>query len=222
MAYEMAHQLKSQGDEAAFLALLDTFSPPQGWVNYVSLCPGWGFIGRRLPRRTDAHDLSQPAPDGQAASARQPAGFIVQQLQRVAKHARNLSQLTLDGQMAYVRRLAANRAARAEATRGQNKYLQQLRTYSRTLLRVSGRAGRWYRPKPYQGRLILFLGNETTTRLKHGPRLGWRDLSASGAEVHSVPGMHEFILSEPNVRVLAGYFKAHLEEAQSSARGPRT
>ena len=37
----------------------------------------------------------------------------------------------------------------------------------------------------------------------------------SGAEVHTVPGMHERMLSEPNVRVLAAYFKAHWRTRES-------
>jgi thioesterase domain-containing protein len=190
VAFEMAQQLKARGDEVAFLALLDTFSPLPRWLNYVTLCPGWGFIAF--------------------------------QLRRSARHVRNLSQLSFDGQMAYVRQLAASRAARAEAERGQNKYLQQLNAYSGTLLHAIGRAGRCYRPKPYRGRLILFLANETTLRLKDGPRLAWREVATGGAEVHVVPGVHKQILSEPNVRVLATYFKAHLEEARTSACGPRT
>ena len=190
LAFEMAQQLKARGDDVAFLALLDTFSPPPRWLNYVTLCPGWGFIAR--------------------------------QFERSARHVRNLSQLAFDGRVAYVRQLAARRAARVEAERGHNKYLQQLTTYSGTLLQAAGRAGRCYRPKPYRGRLILFLANGTTLRLRHGSRLAWRELATDGAEVHTVPGVHEHILSEPNVRVLARYFKAHLEEAQASACGLRT
>jgi thioesterase domain-containing protein len=52
--------------------------------------------------------------------------------------------------------------------------------------------------------------------------LAWRELATDGAEVHTVPGVHDLILAEPNVRVLAGNFKARLEEAQTSACGPRT
>jgi thioesterase domain-containing protein len=245
LAFEMAQQLKARGDEVAFLALLDTFSPPPRWLNHLTSCPGWGFIEDRL-RRGARHvrNLSQLTLDRQVAYVRQLAGrgwgFIVFPLRRSAKHVRNLSQLTLDGQVAYVRHLtahraarteaerravraeAASRAARAEAALGLNKYLQQLATYSRTLLAGVGRAGRCYRPRPYQGRLILFLANESTLRLKHGPRLAWRELATDGAEVHTVPGVHDLILAEPNVRVVAGYFKAHLEEAQTSACGPRT
>jgi thioesterase domain-containing protein len=117
---------------------------------------------------------------------------------------------------------AERRAARAEAALGLNKYVQQLATYSGTLLDAVGGAGRRYRPRRYQGRLILFLANESTLRLRHGPRLAWRELATDGAEVHTVPGVHDLILAEPNVRVLAGNFKARLEEAQTSACGPRT
>ena len=199
VAFEMAQQLKAQGGEAAFLALLDTFSPPPRWLNYVSSCPGWEFIEH--------------------------------QVRRSVKHLRNLSQLALDGQVAYIRQLAARRAARvqaafgpgwpAESERRQDKYIRQLNRYTAALLRASGSASRRYRPKPYGGRLILFLASETAEPAKYGARLAWRELATHGTEAHTVPGMHEHMLSEPNVRILATYFKAHLEEARRSARGPR-
>jgi thioesterase domain-containing protein len=134
--------------------------------------------------------------------------------------------------MAYIRQLAARRAARiqaaaslarrAESERRLNKYLQQLNRYTVALLNASVSASRRYRPRPQRGRLILFLASETSEGPKHGARLAWRELATDGAEVHTVPGAHDLILAEPNVRVLATYFKAHLEEARRSARGPRT
>jgi amino acid adenylation domain-containing protein len=217
VAFEMAQQLKAQGEEVAFLALLDTFSPG--------------------PRRLD-RDASGALPAAFNAVRQKlkgklfrPAGnFIAYHLQRSAKHARNLSQLALDGQMAYIRQLAARRAARIQAAPNlvkrteseirQDEYLQQLNRYTVALLHATGSAGRRYRPKPYPGRLILFLGSETTEVPKRGARLAWCELAANGAEVHTVPGLHHHILSEPNVGVLATYFKAHLEQAQGNERAP--
>jgi aspartate racemase len=214
VAFEMAQQLKGQGDEVAFLALLDTFSTRPRRFGYDA--------SRALDamREWSNRELFRPAGE-----------FIAHQLRRSAKHARNLSQLSLDGQMAYIRQLAARRAARiqaasrltgrAEFERRQNKYLQQLNRYTVALLHASGNASRRYKPRPYPGRLILFLASETTEAPKYGARLAWRELAAGGAEAHTVSGMHEHMLREPNVRILARYFKAHLEEARRYSRGTR-
>jgi thioesterase domain-containing protein/acyl carrier protein len=219
LAFEMARQLKECGDEVAFLALLDTFSTrPRrfGYDTSRALAAALNAVRQWLNRR-----LFRPAGE-----------FIAHQLRRSVKHVRNLSQLALDGQMAYIRQLAARRAARiqaaaslarrAESERRLNKYLQQLNRYTVALLNASVSASRRYRPRPQRGRLILFLASETSEGPKHGARLAWRELATDGAEVHTVPGAHDLILAEPNVRVLATYFKAHLEEARRSARGPRT
>ncbi len=215
VAFEMAQQLKARGEEVAFLALLDTFGPG-GHAASRTRPVAFSAMRRRLNR-----ELFHPAGE-----------FIAHQLRRSAKHACNLSKLTLDGQMAYIRQLAARRAARvqaapapiehAESERRQARYLQQLNRYTMALLHANGNAARRYRPRAYQGRPILFLATETTETPRHGSRLAWRELATGGAEVYTVPGLHHHILSEPNVSVLAKYFKAHLEEAQKSEHRPRT
>ena len=215
VAFEMAQQLKAQGDEVAFLALLDTFSTrPRRFGNGA------------LP---DALDAMR---EWSNCELFRPAGeFVARQLRRSAKHLRNLAQLALDDQVAYIRQLAARRAARIQAASGpawragsvrrQNKYVQQLNRYTAALLRASGlrqpalQAGALPRP------LGPLPGKRDRRAPKYGARLAWRELATSGAEVHTVPGMHERMLSEPNVRVLATYFRAHLEDARRSARGTR-
>ena len=215
VAYEMAQQLKAQGDEVAFLGLLDTFSTrPRRFGNGA------------LP---DALDAMREWSDCELF--RSAGEFVARQLRRSAKHLRNLAQLALDDQVAYIRQLAARRAARIQAASGpawragsvrrQNKYVQQLNRYTAALLRASGLASRRYKPGPYRGRLVLFLASETA-EAKYGARLAWGELATDGAEAHTVPGMHERMLSEPNVRVLATYFRAHLEDARRSARGTRS
>ncbi len=60
-----------------------------------------------------------------------------------------------------------------------------------------------YVPEPYAGRIVMFLGRETSMGRIRDPRRAWRRLAAGGAELHVVPGDHTNMLREPHVRVLA-------------------
>jgi thioesterase domain-containing protein len=162
--------------------------------------------------------MSRPLPRWLTWAAACPgARFVERRLQQAIGLARSLAKVPMGGRVAYVRQLASSRAARAAAERAKDKYLRQLNEYTVTLLHAVAHAGRRYRPHRYPGRLVLFLADQPLLRLRYGPRLAWRALADGGADVHPVPGEHEQILSEPNVRVLAKYFKARLEEAQAVA-----
>jgi thioesterase domain-containing protein len=45
------------------------------------------------------------------------------------------------------------------------------------------------------------------------PYFGWRDLLMGRSEIHKIPGVHEKIFDEPNVRVLAEKLRACLQTA---------
>jgi amino acid adenylation domain-containing protein len=66
-----------------------------------------------------------------------------------------------------------------------------------------------YKPRPYGGRVTLFRASEITPELfNENPKvwgdeaLGWRDFAAD-AEIVKVPGFHDHLIFEPNVRVIA-------------------
>jgi len=66
-----------------------------------------------------------------------------------------------------------------------------------------------YVPQRYPGRVTLFRAR--TQPLFHpgdGPDLGWGALCAGGVRVEVIPGNHETILHQPNVRVLAERLRA--------------
>ena len=48
------------------------------------------------------------------------------------------------------------------------------------------------------------------------PYFGWRELLTGRSEIHEIPGVHEEIFREPNVRVLAQKLSACLQNAQQA------
>jgi hypothetical protein len=47
----------------------------------------------------------------------------------------------------------------------------------------------------------------------HGRDLGWKALAGGGLDIVTIPGNHETILQEPNVRILADCLLTHLCKA---------
>ena len=61
-----------------------------------------------------------------------------------------------------------------------------------------------YVPAPYAGRVTLFRAQEVARAYDHvGPRLGWSEAVLPNLGVFEVPGGHDSLVREPNVRVLA-------------------
>jgi thioesterase domain-containing protein len=77
-----------------------------------------------------------------------------------------------------------------------------------------------YEPQPYPGQIILYKAAEMATPdeaesvERAGLTLGWERFSARPVKVHTVPGDHYTMLTEPHVQVLAGQLRAYLDQAQ--------
>jgi hypothetical protein len=76
-----------------------------------------------------------------------------------------------------------------------------------------------YVPKVYAGPVVLLRARTRPLFRLHGHDLGWGRLAGGGLEVVTVPGNHETILKEPNVRVLAEALLTHLRAAQARPWG---
>jgi thioesterase domain-containing protein len=100
-------------------------------------------------------------------------------------------------------RLAQRRADRSLITAPVNRQLLRLKRYEHENRKVMRRAMALYRPKPYPGRLHLFLAERAGITDARVSRLAWGELAQSGAETLTVPGMHHEMLLEPHVIVLA-------------------
>ena len=77
-----------------------------------------------------------------------------------------------------------------------------------------------YAPKPYAGRLLMFLAvNSAAWRFSRGRRR-WRKFAKGGVEEYIVPGAHSDMLREPQVNVVADHLAQYFStlEAERSAR----
>jgi amino acid adenylation domain-containing protein len=79
----------------------------------------------------------------------------------------------------------------------------QFRRFLRTFA-TNSRAGRSYRPKPYQGRISLF-----RTEIAEGDddTYGWRQFALGGVDVYPLPGQHGNFIAEPNVQLFSKMLK---------------
>ena len=75
-----------------------------------------------------------------------------------------------------------------------------------------------YHPKPYSGRVTLFRSRAHQLMSSYDPQYGWGEFAQGGVTVKVVPGAHERIVQEPNVKELAAQVGRILEEAQRKAQ----
>jgi amino acid adenylation domain-containing protein len=73
-----------------------------------------------------------------------------------------------------------------------------------------------YRLRPYPGRITLFRAEHRDDGCAHTADNGWTDYAEGGIEIHNVPGEHEAIFNQPNVRVLAEKLDACIEGVLSA------
>jgi thioesterase domain-containing protein len=67
-----------------------------------------------------------------------------------------------------------------------------------------------YRPRPYDGRVLLFRAQMMAETYRHvGPTLGWHNLLPN-LDIVEVPGGHDSLVLEPNVQVLASHLNRAL------------
>jgi thioesterase domain-containing protein/acyl carrier protein len=73
-----------------------------------------------------------------------------------------------------------------------------------------------YKPQPFSGRMILFRSTHKPLGQVVDPRAEWERYATRGLEICEVPGNHENILLEPQVRFVAEHLKTYLEAPQVS------
>ena len=175
-AYEIAQQLRAQGEDVALLVLFEADNPAQ----VKALRWSGRTRTRRLMRRLGFHwgnllaGGPSNAPDYLRARLGIIRGKILDSLNHSAWRAR------------YALRLRTGRPIDGH-----------LRDHERVSLLTT----QAYQPRPYSGRVVLFRSEERPPYLD--PAFGWRELVGDRLEVHEVPGNHWTIFSEANVEALA-------------------
>ena len=81
--------------------------------------------------------------------------------------------------------------------------------------RACQRATRDYSLRVYPGRVILFRGSRRPLTQFRDPHAGWSAYAGEGLEIHEIPGDHDNMLLEPQVRVVAEQLRACLAAKQT-------
>jgi thioesterase domain-containing protein/acyl carrier protein len=81
--------------------------------------------------------------------------------------------------------------------------------------RIGVEAVQRYRPRPYDGRLVLLCAADNPMDAPD-PTLGWSALARGGVDVHSVPGTHQSIVRPPHVHAVADRLRACVDPARAT------
>jgi amino acid adenylation domain-containing protein len=207
VAFEMARQLRQQGQEVALLALLDSRSP------------------------TDFNKLPVYEEDDAFMLALRGKVAAYEQGRTINMTTEEFRGLDYEQQLAhFLRRMHDEKLLPPEHD------LTYLRNFMQGY-KARQKAMRFYDPTPYPGRATLFRASENDPWLLEqfaaagvdidDPTAGWGGLTTEPVETYDVPGNHDRICYEPHVRVLAKHLRHAIEkamnggDAQSQASGAR-
>jgi thioesterase domain-containing protein len=204
VAFELAHQLWTQGETVAFLALMG-ISPS----DFPRLVPASAW--RRYRRL-------------------QPPGWLRRGLARVRGHAGQILRLPPQECYPYIKRgLAWLEGRLKRKVRGAAYDLlwhlasapfhllrRPLPTFIRDPERANTLAFRAYAPRTYPGQIDLFLSRETKDRYFSNADLDWSTFASGGVTIHEVPG-NDRMMHEPHLHVLAERLDQRLRETQTAA-----
>lgn len=194
VAFEMARQLRHQGDAVALVALLDSgVNSKRGkaawWWSFLSNLPSdlpsWLIGSLQLNRSQWSH-------------------LIKMKIEK-AKSKLAVSSRPAEGSTNVIEQLGD---------------LFGFSEQHRKVARAQHQALRQYRPQVYPGRLTLFRARMQPFFSSHAPDKGWQRLAAGGLDIRTVPGNHLGMLQEPHVKVLAEQLTACLDEARVKMHSP--
>ena len=190
VAFEIARQLKQQDEDVALLAILDSGAPHTD----------------QRPDEEDPIDSDDPV-----MLARTLEGFAnVKEPLPIAED--YVRQLAPDEQLLYI----MEQAKKAHIMPQELTLTQVKRSLQNFRSRV--RAGKDYVPDPYPGKVTLFKCEHIEARnvetLKADPTWGWSEISSEPVDIHRVPGSHESMVLEPDVRALAEKLNACIAQIE--------
>ena len=188
VAFEMAQQLRAQGQAIGLLALLDTY--PSGYAKlFRNQATSRAVLGRAA-KRTKAHlaNLQSLSVKAGIAYLNKKARFAPRKLKSQVWRRVYTSYEKLDRPLP--------------------------RTF-RDVKEFNSLAVREYTPQVYDGRVTLFWAS-ADLRTSIDLVEGWQALAGGGIEVHEIPGSHLDIVKEPHVQELAEKLGDCLETTQSS------
>jgi amino acid adenylation domain-containing protein len=129
---------------------------------------------------------------------------------RLVRFHGNTRQLSLRERIRYVWGKLVTRSIRYSVRLAAALRLRRVPHFMKSAEDINFIALRNYKPRPFDGRLVLFRAAEQTDR-NAPPDLGWNALFTQGVQVVQVPGDHERIFLEPAIEDLARAIRESLQ-----------
>jgi amino acid adenylation domain-containing protein len=193
VAYEVACQLQSKGEEVAALVLMDTQRPTKRIYRRYRATRAFGPLGTFL--------FDDTFPRHWKALWNLPyAKWIPYLGKHAAGAARYLPSVWARPESVRNR---AQAVLEADTTQGNRQRVIHARHLYRLALRR-------HRPQPYAGPIELLVNEQYHQR--DDPSLGWDTLGRGGVHIHKVPGNHDSYLRE-FIQLTAEELRACLEDA---------
>jgi thioesterase domain-containing protein/acyl carrier protein len=191
VAYEMARQLQAEGGRVALLALLDSAPANAGYETVQWWRPQFaGLFGR---------NLFYWLRDFRNVKAADRRRFMARKLRTFG---RKLAR--------WARGAGGSTAVDLEAVIDPAHFPEhELKLWEIHLRALAGHVQR-----PYSGQVTLFRTRGHPLLSSFAPDLRWGALARGGVKVKLIPGSHESIFMEPNVKSLALDLTAVLSETQ--------
>jgi len=134
---------------------------------------------------------------------------------RIARFLGNFVSLSPAEKAAYLREKLITRALRRVYTAATALGFRSVPSFMKSADDISWVAAVNYRARPWPGPITLFRAS-----VQPDPRLpldlGWTKLAEGGVEVYELPGDHDLVFREPNIRVLAAQLRARLERSDAA------
>ena len=131
------------------------------------------------------------------------------------RHLGDMLLLRPAARLKYLATWLGNGAIRLASTVGWQRGVGSVARATEHVVEANFKAFLAYRPKPYAGKVTLFICSDSSSRSYGDRRLAWSLLAEGGLGVHVVPGDHLSMVEEPQVRVLAQTFQRCLERLDS-------
>jgi aspartate racemase len=179
-AFEIAHQLRAQGERVEMLGMLDSRQR-----DYMALMLRNDSVRTRFDRR-------------------------------ITRFLGNFLPLSIGGKVSYLREKFFTRMLRHYYAMATVLKLRTVPNFLKSTEDISWVAAINYKPRPWPGPITLFRASaQPDPRLPWD--LGWTPLAEGGVEVHELPGDHDLVFKEDNIRVLAEQLRVRLEQSDAAA-----
>jgi len=192
VVFEMAQQLKAQGQEVAKLALIDAMAPAAGTLRSLSqpLQKAWSKFDKEAALR-----------------------LITQFAQDIGLHLKNmpgwrdqLEALKPDQQLAWV----VDEAKKYQILPPDMSEADTTHLFE--VFRTNVHARQNYTGATYHGRVRLFIAEQRFLKSTEDPTTGWAKLVPEGLDYEAVPGDHYTMIRKPDARVLAKRLRIFLDQ----------